>query len=132
MLPQKLARFLSPPSSSTVLSASPWVFDIEESSQTAAARQRTILTLMKRLELHEKGVIRFKKQGKLNPLYNGPFKILDSGGPMAYRLDILEELSNVHSTFHISNLKKCLSDESLVIPMKELHSMTNLTLWKNQ
>ncbi|GJR18004.1 putative reverse transcriptase domain-containing protein [Tanacetum coccineum] len=41
-------------------------------------------------------------------------------GPMAYKLELPEELSNVHSTFHISNLKKCLSDESLVIPIKEL------------
>ncbi|GJT03486.1 putative reverse transcriptase domain, ribonuclease H-like domain, aspartic peptidase domain protein [Tanacetum coccineum] len=40
--------------------------------------------------------------------------------PLAYKLELLEELSNVHSTFHISNLKKCLSDESRVIPMKEL------------
>ncbi|GJZ95550.1 putative reverse transcriptase domain, ribonuclease H-like domain, aspartic peptidase domain protein [Tanacetum coccineum] len=41
-------------------------------------------------------------------------------GPVAYKLELPEELSNVHSTFYISNLKKCLSDESLVIPMKEL------------
>ncbi|GKD26407.1 putative reverse transcriptase domain-containing protein [Tanacetum coccineum] len=47
-------------------------------------------------------------------------KILERIGPMAYKLELPEELSNVHSTFYISNLKKCLSDESLVIPMKEL------------
>nr|GEZ35703.1 reverse transcriptase domain-containing protein [Tanacetum cinerariifolium] len=40
--------------------------------------------------------------------------------PVAYKLELHEELSNVHSTFHVSNLKKCISDESLVIPMKEL------------
>ncbi|GJY58649.1 putative reverse transcriptase domain-containing protein [Tanacetum coccineum] len=67
-----------------------------------------------------KGVIRFGKQGKLNPRYIGPFKILKRIGPAAYKLELPEELSNVHSTFHVSNLKKCLSDESLVIPMKEL------------
>ncbi|GJW99598.1 putative reverse transcriptase domain-containing protein [Tanacetum coccineum] len=44
----------------------------------------------------------------------------ETDGQMAYKLELPEELSNVHSTFHISNLKKCLSDESLVIPMKEL------------
>nr|GEU87736.1 putative reverse transcriptase domain-containing protein [Tanacetum cinerariifolium] len=69
---------------------------------------------------HRKGVIRFGKQGKLNPRYIGPFKILDRIGPMAYKLEVSEELSNVYSTFNISNLKKCLFDESLVIPMKEL------------
>ncbi|GKB99572.1 reverse transcriptase domain-containing protein [Tanacetum coccineum] len=41
-------------------------------------------------------------------------------GPVAYKLELPEELSNVHSTFHLSNLKKCLSDESLIILMKEL------------
>nr|GEW92901.1 reverse transcriptase domain-containing protein [Tanacetum cinerariifolium] len=67
-----------------------------------------------------KGVIRFKKQGKLNPRYIGPFKILERIGPVAYKLELPEELSKVYSTFHISNLKKCLSDESIVIPMKKL------------
>ncbi|GJV12854.1 putative reverse transcriptase domain-containing protein [Tanacetum coccineum] len=66
-----------------------------------------------------KGVIRFGKRGKLNPWYIRPFKILKRVGPVAYKLELPEELSNVHSTFHVSNLKKCLSDESLVILMKE-------------
>ncbi|GJV08093.1 putative reverse transcriptase domain-containing protein [Tanacetum coccineum] len=67
-----------------------------------------------------KGVIQFGKRGKLNPRYIGPFKILKRVGPVAYKLELPEELSNVYNTFHVSNLKKCLSDESLVIPMKEL------------
>ncbi|GJS30135.1 putative reverse transcriptase domain-containing protein [Tanacetum coccineum] len=67
-----------------------------------------------------KGVIRFKKRGKLNPRYIRPFKILERISPVAYKLELSKELSNIHSTFHVSNIKKCLSDESLVIPMKEL------------
>ncbi|GKA28453.1 putative reverse transcriptase domain-containing protein [Tanacetum coccineum] len=59
-----------------------------------------------------KGVIRFRKRGKFNPRYIGPFKILKRIGPVAYKLELPEQLSNVHSTFHISNLKKCLSDKS--------------------
>ncbi|GKE86307.1 hypothetical protein Tco_1560049, partial [Tanacetum coccineum] len=67
-----------------------------------------------------KGVIRFRKRRKLNPQYIGPFKILKKVGPVAYILELPEELSNVHSTFHISNYKKCLSGESIIIPIKEL------------
>ncbi|GKF60603.1 hypothetical protein Tco_0177389 [Tanacetum coccineum] len=67
-----------------------------------------------------KGVIRFGKRGKLNPRYIGPFKIHERISLVAYKLELPEELINVHNTFYVSNLKKCLSDESLVIPMKEL------------
>ncbi|GJS80517.1 putative reverse transcriptase domain-containing protein [Tanacetum coccineum] len=56
--------------------------------------------------------------------------ILKRVGPVAYKLELPEEFSNVHSTFHVSNLKKCLSDESLVIPMKELWLDDKLTLWE--
>nr|GEV34354.1 putative reverse transcriptase domain-containing protein [Tanacetum cinerariifolium] len=52
--------------------------------------------------------------------YIGPFKILNRIGPVAYKLELPKQLSNVHNTFHVSNLKKCLSDDSLIIPMKEL------------
>ncbi|GJW17317.1 putative reverse transcriptase domain-containing protein [Tanacetum coccineum] len=84
---------------------------------------KKIVQIRQRLQAardRQRSVIRFGKRGKLNPRYIGPFKILERIGPVAYKLELPEELSNVHSTFYVSNLKKCLSDESLVIPMKEL------------
>ncbi|GJW01954.1 putative reverse transcriptase domain-containing protein [Tanacetum coccineum] len=57
-----------------------------------------------------KGVIHFGKRGKLNPWYIGPFKILKRVGPVAYKLELPKELSNVHSTSTFHNLKECLSD----------------------
>ncbi|KAM0070403.1 putative nucleotidyltransferase, Ribonuclease H [Helianthus debilis subsp. tardiflorus] len=67
-----------------------------------------------------KGVVRFGKRGKLNPRYVGPFEIIERIGPVAYRLNLPAELGAVHNVFHVSNLKKCLSDETLIIPFKEL------------
>ncbi|GKC26073.1 putative reverse transcriptase domain-containing protein [Tanacetum coccineum] len=67
-----------------------------------------------------KGVIRFGKRGKLNPRYIGPFRIIAKVGTLAYRLELPEQLSRVHSTFHVSNLKKCFVDEPLAIPLDEI------------
>ncbi|GJZ68823.1 putative reverse transcriptase domain-containing protein [Tanacetum coccineum] len=60
------------------------------------------------------------RDGKLNPRYIGPFKILAKVGTVAYRLELQEHLSRVYSTFHISNMKKCLFDETLVILLDEI------------
>ncbi|GJW11672.1 putative reverse transcriptase domain-containing protein [Tanacetum coccineum] len=68
-----------------------------------------------------KGVIRFGKRGKLNPYYIRPFKIFAKVGTVAYQLKLLEQLNRVHSTFHVSNLKKCLFDETQVILLDEIH-----------
>ncbi|GJY14210.1 putative reverse transcriptase domain-containing protein [Tanacetum coccineum] len=67
-----------------------------------------------------KGVICFPEQGKLNPRYIGPFKIIDKVGTVAYRLELPEQLSRVNSTFYVSNLKKCMTDEPLAIPLDEI------------
>ncbi|GJU97784.1 hypothetical protein Tco_1327055 [Tanacetum coccineum] len=67
-----------------------------------------------------KGVMRFGKRGKLNPCYIGPFQIIERIGPVAYRLELPQELSRVHNVFYVCNLKKCLSDDTLVIPLEEI------------
>ncbi|KAI3754753.1 hypothetical protein L1987_54543 [Smallanthus sonchifolius] len=68
-----------------------------------------------------KGVVHFGKKGKLAPRYVGPFKILERIGKVAYKLELPPSLGNVHPTFHVSNLKKCLADENLHIPLDDVH-----------
>ncbi|GJU50731.1 putative reverse transcriptase domain-containing protein [Tanacetum coccineum] len=68
-----------------------------------------------------KGVVRFGKRGKLNPIYVGPFKVLAKVEAVAYKLELPQELSRVHNTFHVSNLKKCYADEPLAVPLDGLH-----------
>ncbi|GJS05061.1 putative reverse transcriptase domain-containing protein [Tanacetum coccineum] len=67
-----------------------------------------------------KGVVRFGKKGKLAPRFVRPFEIVKKVGPMAYRLDLPEELNGVHDTFHVSNHKKCLADPTLQVPLDEI------------
>nr|GFB97159.1 putative reverse transcriptase domain, ribonuclease H-like domain, aspartic peptidase domain protein [Tanacetum cinerariifolium] len=68
-----------------------------------------------------KGVVRFGKRGKLNPRYVRPFKVLAKVGKVAYKLEYPQELRRVHHTFHVSNLKKCYSNEPLVMPLEGVH-----------
>ncbi|GKE64710.1 putative reverse transcriptase domain-containing protein [Tanacetum coccineum] len=65
--------------------------------------------------------VRFGKRGKLNPRYVGPFKVLAKVGKVAYRLEFPQELSRVHHTFHVSNLKKCYADEPLAMQLEGVH-----------
>ncbi|GKD75235.1 putative reverse transcriptase domain-containing protein, partial [Tanacetum coccineum] len=68
-----------------------------------------------------KGVVHFGKREKLNPIYVGPFKVLERIGSVTYKLELPEELSRVHNTFHESNLKKCYAEEPLAVPLDGLH-----------
>ncbi|GJS54393.1 retrotransposon protein, putative, ty3-gypsy subclass [Tanacetum coccineum] len=69
---------------------------------------------------HWKGVVRFGKKGKVAPRFVGPFEIIERIGPVTYRLRLTQELSSIHNTFHVSNLKKCLADPTLHVPLEEI------------
>ncbi|XP_076938276.1 uncharacterized protein LOC143606377 [Bidens hawaiensis] len=108
------------------------VFQIKDRLKAAADRQKSYADNRRRpLEFQVgdqvllkvspwKGIVRFGKRGKLSPRYVGPFKITERVGSVAYRLDLPSELSGIHDVFHISNLKKCLSDESLIVPIEDI------------
>ncbi|GKE90467.1 putative reverse transcriptase domain-containing protein, partial [Tanacetum coccineum] len=86
--------------------------------QTDGQSERTIQTLEDMLRACV--VIRFGKRGKLNPRYIRPFKIFAKFRTVANQLELSKQLSRVHSTFHVSNLKKCLSDETRIILLDEI------------
>ncbi|GJT92017.1 putative reverse transcriptase domain-containing protein [Tanacetum coccineum] len=73
-----------------------------------------------------KGVVQFGKKGKLAPRYVGPFEIVERVGPVAYRLKLPQELSYVHDTFHVSNLKKCLAEPDVQVRLDEIEIDENL------
>nr|GFB82013.1 putative reverse transcriptase domain-containing protein [Tanacetum cinerariifolium] len=75
----------------------------------------------------------FWETRKVNPRYVGPFKVLERVRDVAYKLDLPEELSRVHNTFHVSNLKKCHANDTLAVPLDRLHFDDKLHfLWKSR
>ncbi|WMV33634.1 hypothetical protein MTR67_027019 [Solanum verrucosum] len=67
-----------------------------------------------------KGIMRFGMKGKLSPWYIDPYKISKRVGNVAYELELPQELAAVHPVFHISMLKKCMRDPSLIIPTEDI------------
>ncbi|XP_076954475.1 uncharacterized protein LOC143628917 [Bidens hawaiensis] len=67
-----------------------------------------------------KGVVHFGNKGKLSPRFVGSFKIIERIGPVAYYLELPDEMQGIHDMFHVSNLRKCLADETLAMPLKDV------------
>ncbi|GJR31501.1 putative reverse transcriptase domain-containing protein [Tanacetum coccineum] len=106
---------------------------IKQRIQAAQDRQKSYANLKRKLMEFEvrdrvmlkvspwKWVVQFGKQGKLNPRYVGPLKALAKVGDVSYSLELPQELSRVHHTFHVSNLKKCYADQPLAMPLEGIH-----------
>ncbi|GKB78596.1 putative reverse transcriptase domain-containing protein [Tanacetum coccineum] len=108
------------------------IIQIKQRIQTARDRQKSYADLKHKpmkFQVRDKvmlkvspwkRVVRFGKRGKLNPRYVGPFKVLKKVGAISYKLELPQKLSRVHNTFHVSNLKKCYSDDPLVVLLEGL------------
>ncbi|GJW74671.1 putative reverse transcriptase domain-containing protein [Tanacetum coccineum] len=90
--------------------------DLKRKPMEFQVRDRVMLKV-----LPWKGVVRFGKRGKVNTRYVGHFKVLKKARVVAYKLELPQELSRVHNSFHVSNLKKCYADKPLAIPLDGLH-----------
>ncbi|GKF39232.1 hypothetical protein Tco_0119293, partial [Tanacetum coccineum] len=109
------------------------IIQIKQRTQAARDRQKSYADLKRKpMEFQVgdkfmlkvspwKGVVRFGKRGKLNPRYVGPFKVLEQVESVAYKLELPQDLSRVHKTFYVSNLKKCYANEPLAVPLDRLH-----------
>ncbi|KAK4710372.1 hypothetical protein R3W88_004885 [Solanum pinnatisectum] len=71
--------------------------------------------------------MRFGKKGKLSPRYIGPYRISKRMDNVAYELELPQELAAVHPVFHISMLKKCMGDPSLIIPTENIEIKDSLS-----
>ncbi|GJY62830.1 hypothetical protein Tco_0464290 [Tanacetum coccineum] len=101
---------------------SPWILSLNFQEEESVRDRDWILStaLASSRRIMDRDKVHFGKKGKLAPRYVGPVKILERIGLVAYRLRLPEELNNVHDTFHVSNLKKCLADASLHVPLDEI------------
>jgi hypothetical protein len=115
------------------------VWQIRENSRTAQSRQKSYADTRRRLlEFKEGdhvylkvspiwGMRRFKVKGKLSPRFIGPFLILKRVGEVAYQLELLDHLADVHDVFHVSQLKKCLRVPEEQLSMEDLSVQDDLT-----
>lgn len=78
-----------------------------------------------------KGLIRFQKRGKLGPRYNRPFQVIARVAKVSYYLDLPKELIQIHNTFHISQLRKCIMDEIAIVPLEYIHLGKRLNYMEN-
>ena len=74
-----------------------------------------------------KGIVRFGKRGKLSPRFVGPFEVIKKVGPVAYRLSLSSNLAYVHNVFHVSMLRRCMSNTSKIIIPESAQIQENLT-----
>ncbi|KAL3360779.1 hypothetical protein AABB24_013964 [Solanum stoloniferum] len=112
---------------------------IQERLKTAQSRQKSYTDVRRRpLEFEVnywvylkvspmKGVMRFGKKRKLSPRYIGPYRIVKRIGNVAYELELPQELAAVHPVFHISMLKKCMGDPSLIVQTENMGIKENLS-----
>jgi hypothetical protein len=113
---------------------------IRENLRTAQSRQKSYVDGKRRDVVFQegdyvylqvspnRGLRRFKVKGKLSPRFIGPFQILERVGEVAYRLELPNQLSDVHDVFHISRLKKGLKPhDKEPLPMDGLNVREDLT-----
>ncbi|XP_077226462.1 uncharacterized protein LOC143859697 [Tasmannia lanceolata] len=112
---------------------------IREHLPTAQSRQKSYADVKRReLEFHigdkvllnvspTKGLMRFGVRGKLSPRFVGPYEILEKIGKVAYRLALPPSLSGVHNVFHVSMLRKYISDPNHVIELEPLNLREDLS-----